>query len=32
MFRERERFIKHRLQVMGADDVDLKPIISKRPK
>ena len=25
MFRERERFTKHRLQVIGADGVDLKP-------
>ena len=27
MFRERERFTKHRLQVIGADGVDLKPTI-----
>ncbi len=25
MFRERERFTKHRLQVIGADGTDLKP-------
>ncbi len=25
MFRERERFTKHRKQVMGADGIDLKP-------
>jgi hypothetical protein len=33
MFRERERFTKHRLQVIGADGVDLKPTLDKsRPK
>jgi hypothetical protein len=26
MFRERERFTKHRVQVIGADGVDLKTI------
>ena len=30
MFRERERFTKHRLTVMGADGVDLKPMLNKR--
>jgi transcriptional regulator NrdR family protein len=30
MFRERERFTKHRLQVMGADGVDLKPELDKK--
>jgi len=30
MFRERERFTKHRLRVMGADGVDLKPTLDKR--
>jgi len=29
MFRERERFTKHRLQVIGADGVDLR---NKNPK
>lgn len=29
MFRERERFTKHRLRVMGADGVDLKPMLDK---
>jgi len=30
MFRERERFTKHRRRVMGADGVDLKPMIEKK--
>jgi len=30
MFRERERFTKHRLVVMGADGVDLKPALDKK--
>lgn len=30
MFRERERFTKHRLRVMGADGVDLKLELDKR--
>jgi hypothetical protein len=30
MFRERERFTKHRLQVIGADGVDLKPILDRK--
>jgi transcriptional regulator NrdR family protein len=30
MFRERERFTKHRLQVMGTDGVDLKPELDKQ--
>jgi hypothetical protein len=30
MFRERERFTKHRQQVMGADGVDLKPALDKK--
>jgi hypothetical protein len=30
MFRERERFTKHRIQVMGADGVDLKPMLDKK--
>ena len=30
MFRERERFTKHRLRVMGADGVDLKPELDKK--
>lgn len=30
MFRERERFTKHRHQVMGADGVDLKPLLDKK--
>ncbi len=30
MFRERERFTKHRQVVMGADGVDLKPELDKR--
>jgi transcriptional regulator NrdR family protein len=29
MFREGERFTKHRLQVIGADGADLKPKIDK---
>jgi hypothetical protein len=29
MFRERERFTKHRLQVIGADGVDLKPQLKR---
>ena len=32
MFRERERFTKHRLTVMGQDGVDLKPKLTKRDK
>jgi hypothetical protein len=32
MFRERERFTKHRRRVIGADGVDLKPMLTdKRP-
>ncbi len=30
MFRERERFTKHRRTVMGADGADLKPMLPKR--
>lgn len=30
MFRERERFTKHRRVVMGADGVDLKPRLDKQ--
>jgi transcription elongation factor Elf1 len=30
MFRERERFAKHRQTVMGADGGDLKPVLDKR--
>jgi transcriptional regulator NrdR family protein len=30
MFRERERFTKRRLKVMGADGVDLKPALEKQ--
>ena len=30
MFRERERFTKHRRTVMGADGVDLKPQLTKK--
>lgn len=30
MFRERERFTKHRLRVMGADGMDLKDQIEKK--
>jgi hypothetical protein len=30
MFRERERFTKHRLTVMGQDGVDLKPMLDKK--
>jgi hypothetical protein len=30
MFRERERFTKHRLTIMGADRVDLKPMLEER--
>jgi hypothetical protein len=30
MFRERERFTKHRLTIMGADGVDLKPMLEER--
>jgi len=30
MFRERERFTKYRLQVMGADGVDLKSVLEKK--
>lgn len=29
MFRDRDRFTKHRLRVMGADGVDLKPTMAK---
>jgi hypothetical protein len=32
MFRERERFTKHRLTVMGADGIDLKPEFERRKK
>jgi hypothetical protein len=32
MFRERERFTKHRLTVMGADGVDLKSMLDKGAK
>jgi hypothetical protein len=32
MFRERERFTKHRQMVMGADGVDLKPALDKKRK
>jgi hypothetical protein len=30
MFRERERFTKHRRVVMGADGADLKPLLDKK--
>ena len=30
MFRERERVTKHRLQVIGADGVDLKPRLNRK--
>jgi len=30
MFRERERFTAHRLQVIGADGVDLKPRMQEK--
>lgn len=30
-FGERERFTKHRQTVMGADGVDLKPMLDKKP-
>jgi len=30
MFRERDRFTKHRVQVIGADGTDLKPVAGKR--
>jgi hypothetical protein len=30
MFRERERFTKHRRTIMGADGVDLKPALDKK--
>jgi hypothetical protein len=30
MFRERERFTKHRQKVMGADGTDLKPHLDKK--
>jgi hypothetical protein len=30
IFRERERFTKHRPTVMGADGVDLKPILKQK--
>jgi transcriptional regulator NrdR family protein len=29
MFRERERFTKHRLQVIGADGIDRKPELAR---
>jgi hypothetical protein len=29
MFRERERFTTRRLKVMGADGIDLKPLLDK---
>jgi len=32
MFRERDCFTKHRLQVMGADGVDLKAAIERKKK
>jgi uncharacterized Zn finger protein len=32
MFRERERFTKHRRVVMGADGVDLKPILESKKR
>jgi hypothetical protein len=32
MFRERERFTKRRLKVMGADGIDLKPMLDKQSK
>jgi hypothetical protein len=32
MFRERERFTKHRIVVMGADGVDLKPAIDAKKR
>jgi transcriptional regulator NrdR family protein len=32
MFRERERFTKHRLQVIGADGVDLRRLPDKRER
>jgi transposase-like protein len=32
MFRERERFTKHRLQVMSADGVDLKPGLDRQKR
>lgn len=30
MFRERERFTKHRLRVMGADGINLKPMLDAK--
>lgn len=30
MFRERERFTKNRLTVIGADGVDLKPMLDRK--
>ena len=30
MFRERERFTKHRRVVIGADGVDLKPMLDRK--
>jgi predicted RNA-binding Zn-ribbon protein involved in translation (DUF1610 family) len=30
MFRERERFTKHRRQVIGADGVDLNPTLTNK--
>ena len=32
MFRERERYTKHRLQVMGVDGLDLKPELERRKR
>ena len=32
MFRDRDRFTKHRLQVIGADGVDLKPQLDRKQK
>lgn len=32
MFRERERFTKHRLRVVGADGADLKPTLGKKSR
>jgi len=30
MFRERDRYTKHRLKVIGADGTDLKPSLDKK--
>lgn len=30
MFRERDRFTKHRVQVIGADGTDLKPTMNEK--